>query len=118
MGRLLGIFPLDGRRHLYVVDILGKVLVLGVTEHQISLVCEITEKSVIDGLRVTAPQPTIPGIEGVFRFLSRQAPAAETPPQENPLDPDGLSRHTRQAEDHIRKLDDMLLKSPPKNRRE
>jgi len=112
MGRLLGAFPLDARRHLYVVDILGKVLVLGITEHHISILSEITDKSVLDGLRVNADKPSTPGLENIFSFLSRNKTGTSAPGQEEPFGAENLSEHTRRANDQVRKIGDLLIKRP------
>ena len=52
MGRrILQIIPLGGIRSIQVVDIAGKIFVLGVTEHSITLLQEITDSNEISRLR-------------------------------------------------------------------
>ncbi|MBP7635521.1 FliO/MopB family protein, partial [Candidatus Ozemobacteraceae bacterium] len=66
-GRTLGILPIDGRRFIYIVDVMGRILVLGVTEHHISMLCEITDRALIDSLRIQpGGAPTVPGLDKVF----------------------------------------------------
>ena len=47
-GKVLGIVPLDNKRLIYIVYVSGKFLVLGVTENNINLLTEITDKDTID----------------------------------------------------------------------
>lgn len=107
-GRILGILPIDSRRFIYLVDIMGKVIVLGVTEQNISFLCEITDKASIDGLRLKAPTSTIPGLENLFKFLkrdnSRQMDESDMVSSEN------LSDHKLRAQDQIKKMSDLLLR--------
>ena len=37
-GKTLGVIPIDSRRFVYLMEILGRVYILGVTETQISLI--------------------------------------------------------------------------------
>ncbi|HOT28058.1 MAG TPA: flagellar biosynthetic protein FliO [Candidatus Ozemobacteraceae bacterium] len=114
-GRTLGILPIDGRRFIYIVDIMGRILVLGVTEHHISMLCEITDRALIDSLRIQpGGAPTVPGLDKVFAFLKRSAvkPASEnTSAPEEPSDV-SFADHTRKAQERIRKMEDMILRRP------
>ncbi len=114
IGRVLGILPLDGHRSVYVVDVLGRILVLGVAEQGVSLLGEITDQVVIDSLRVKAERSTIPGLEQMFRFLRRpEAPGPASPEETPPGRPD-FSQHTRKAQDQARQMEDLLLRRPPR----
>ncbi|CUH96099.1 hypothetical protein P22_2187 [Propionispora sp. 2/2-37] len=50
-GQVLRTIPLGGNRGIYVVEIAGKVLVLGVTDHAIALLQEITAEEEIAKLK-------------------------------------------------------------------
>ena len=72
-GKTLGIVPLDNKRLIYVVDIMGKVLVLGVTEYNINFLTEITDKDTIDAYRLKYGQSVTPGLDKLFPFLPQTA---------------------------------------------
>ncbi|NLI75868.1 MAG: hypothetical protein GX442_05425 [Candidatus Riflebacteria bacterium] len=114
IGRVLGILPLDGHRSVYVVDVLGRILLLGVAEQGVSLLGEITDQVVIDGLRVKAERSTIPGLEQVFRFLRRPEAPGPAPAEEPAPDRPDFSQHTRKAQDQARQMEDLLLRRPPR----
>ncbi|RCK75269.1 MAG: hypothetical protein OZSIB_4353 [Candidatus Ozemobacter sibiricus] len=116
IGRVLGILPLDGHRSVYVVDILGKVLMLGVADHGVTLLGEVTDKLVIDELRLAARQPGLPGLEKLFKFLHRgdRPPAEEAQPSPmQSLAEADFSHHTRRAQEQARQMENLLLKRPP-----
>ncbi|MBN2324207.1 MAG: flagellar biosynthetic protein FliO [Spirochaetes bacterium] len=52
MIRVLGTFPLAANRLIKIVDIAGKILVLGVTESNINLIMELEDKEIVDRLRL------------------------------------------------------------------
>lgn len=71
-GKVLGIVPLDNKRLLYIVDVMGKMLVLGVTESSINLITEITDKDTVDAYRLKYGQSVTPGLDKLFPFLNKQ----------------------------------------------
>lgn len=107
-GKVLGIMPLDSKRFIYVVDILNRLLVLGVTEQQISLLCEITDKATIDALRLTGQSNTTPGIENLFGFLKHKRGEEITPEE--------LAKHTETAQNNRQKIQDLLLRKQQEQR--
>ncbi len=114
-GRTLGILPIDGRRFIYVVDIMGRILVLGVTEHHISMLCEITDRALIDSLRIQpGGAPTVPGLDKVFAFLKRNAvkPASDDEAAPEASSDVSFADHTRKAQERIRKMEEMILRRP------
>ncbi len=116
IGRVLGMLPLDGHRSVYVVDVLGKVLLLGVADQGVTMLGEVTDKLVIDELRLTARQPGLPGLEKLFKFLGRQdtSPPPDAPPLGSPRLPEtDFAHHTRRAQEHARQVERLLLKRPP-----
>ena len=59
--KVLSVVPLGQNKFLQVVDLAGKVLVIGVSDNAISLISEITEKDQIDRIRILSnrtPPPT------------------------------------------------------------
>lgn len=50
--KVLSVAPLGQNKYLQVVDLAGKVLVIGVSDSAISLISEITEKDQIDRIRI------------------------------------------------------------------
>jgi flagellar protein FliO/FliZ len=72
VAHVLSVVPLGPNRYLQVVDIAGRVLVLGVTDTNINFITEITEKDEIDRIRVmsaSAPSPEAPTFSD---FISKQ----------------------------------------------
>ncbi len=67
-GKVLGIVPLDNKRLIYIVDIMGKMLILGVTENNISLLTEITDKETADTYRIKFGQSTLSPLDKFFPF--------------------------------------------------
>ena len=53
--RLLASLPLGANRGIYVVDIAGKVLVVGAADHSVTLLQEVTDPAVGDALRAESP---------------------------------------------------------------
>lgn len=111
-GKILGILPLDNKRMIYLVDVMGKVLILGVTESNINLLGELTDKDTLDALRLQNDQPS-PGIEKLFAYLSRKneepAPQAETAKKAAEPEENGNLQRFR-SEDRLKKLNAMLHK--------
>jgi flagellar biogenesis protein FliO len=112
-GKVLGILPLDSKRCIYLVDIMGKVLILGVTESNISLLSEITDKATIDSLRFQNETPgMIPGVEKVFSFLrkNRKGFDGEETDEQLPISDPDVKKQTEKNTDRISKIKDMLIK--------
>ncbi len=112
-GKILGILPLDNKRMIYLVDVMGKVLILGVTESNINLLGELTDKDTLDALRLQNDQPS-PGIEKLFAYLSRknEEPSqlqAETAKKTDEPQENG-NLHRFRSEDRLKKLNAMLHK--------
>lgn len=53
-GQILRTIPLGSNRGIYIVEIAGKILVLGVTDHAIALLQEITSEEEIAKLKNTS----------------------------------------------------------------
>ncbi|HNV72747.1 MAG TPA: flagellar biosynthetic protein FliO, partial [Candidatus Ozemobacteraceae bacterium] len=105
-GKVLGILPLDSKRFIYVTDVLNRVLVLGVTEQQITLLCEVTDKATIDALRLSQQSASAPGLESVFGFLKRK--------RSEEITPEDLTRHTENIQNNRQRIQDLLLKNQEK----
>jgi len=114
-GKVLGILPLDNRRMIYLVDVMGKVLILGVTDSSINMLAEITDKDTLDALRLQNDKP-LPGMERLFSFLKpASASNSDSSAEEEPTTP-GQAQNQRNHE-RLRKLNDLLVKrnTPPEN---
>lgn len=111
-GRTLGILPLDNRRFLYLVDVMGRVLVLGVTEHSINLLCELTDKASIDALRVQSKAPAGSGLERIFSFLRHGRPLTEEDQVEeaNAEQTMNFSARTLSAQQQVQQMEKLFLK--------
>ena len=96
-----------------LVDIMGKVLILGVTETNINLLCELTDKDTLDALRLQNDQPS-PGIERLFAFLNRKneepVPTQKSSSDTNTGSEGGGNLHSFRQEDRLKKLNAMLHK--------
>ena len=116
-GKVLGILPLDNRRMIYLVDVMGRVLILGVTDSNISMLCEITDKDTLDSLRLQYEKP-LPGMERLFSFLRPAGgqQEASTKSYEEPAQSQGEAQNQRNH-DRLRQLNELLVKRtpPPKN---
>lgn len=106
-GKVLGILPFDNKRMIYLVDVMGKVLVLGVTESSINLLCEITDKDTLDSLRLQYEKPS-PGMEKLFSFLRRGSNSDQT----DPMIPE---EQEERNQERLRKLNDLLVKRSSKD---
>ncbi|MCX7678571.1 MAG: flagellar biosynthetic protein FliO [Spirochaetes bacterium] len=72
MVHVLSIVPLGQNKYLEVVDLAGKVLVLGVTDSNISFITEITEKEQIDRIRVMSAKTAEREVPRFREFISQQ----------------------------------------------
>ena len=61
---VLSVVPVGQNKFLQVVDIAGKMLVLGVTDASINVVTEITEKEDRDRIRLLSSRSTVPPVGG------------------------------------------------------
>ena len=58
--KVLSVVPLGQNKFLQVVDLAGKVLVVGVSDNAINLITEITEKDQIDRIRILSTRTPPP----------------------------------------------------------
>lgn len=72
VAHVLSVVPLGQNRYLQVVDLAGKVLVLGVTDSNINFITEITEKDQIDRIRVMSARTPAPEMPTFGDFVSKQ----------------------------------------------
>ncbi len=102
-GKILGILPLDNKRMIYLVDVMGRVLILGVTDNNISLLCEITDQETLDTLRLQYEKPS-PGMEKLFSFI-RPEPGidSEKTNEEN-------VQSQNKSQDRLHRLNELLVK--------
>ncbi len=70
--KVLSIVPVGQNKYLQVVDVAGRILVLGVSDANINLVTEITDRDEIDRIRLLSSKssPVQPG--GFQQYISKQ----------------------------------------------
>ncbi|MFC1671348.1 FliO/MopB family protein [Spirochaetota bacterium] len=56
--KVLSVAPIGQNKHLQIIDLAGKILVLGVADNSINLVTEITDKDEIDRIRLLGTKST------------------------------------------------------------
>lgn len=69
--QVLSLVPLGQNRFIQIIDLAGKVLVLGITDHAVNLIMEIKEKDEIDRIRLAGSKAAVPQAGGFQDFLSR-----------------------------------------------
>jgi len=107
-GKVLGILPLDNRRMIYLVDVMGRVLILGVTESNISLLCEIDDPDTLNTLRLQYEKPS-PGMEKLFSFIRPQHKNEDESDNSEPI------AAKSKNQDRLKKLNDLLVKRTGKD---
>ena len=72
--RVLSVVPLGQNKYLNIVDLAGKVVVIGVSDNNINLITEITEKDQIDRIRILSNRtpPAQRGGGGFHDYIIRQ----------------------------------------------
>ena len=119
-GKVLGVVPLDNKRIIYIVDVMGKMLVLGVTENNINYLTEITDKDTVDAYRLKYGQSVTPGLEKLFPFL-RKSDSVESVEDETIAEEKSKREAKKQIESvktsletshdqRIARLQDMIIK--------
>ncbi len=68
----LMVSPMGANKFLQVVDLAGRVLVLGVTDSSINLIMEIKEKDEVDRIRLMSTKSSPPQTGGFQEFLAAQ----------------------------------------------
>ncbi|MBP7902549.1 MAG: flagellar biosynthetic protein FliO [Spirochaetes bacterium] len=64
--KILSVTPIGQNRSLHIIDVAGRIMLLGVTDSNVSLLSEITSKDEIDRIRLTS------GKDPVFKETSFQ----------------------------------------------
>jgi flagellar protein FliO/FliZ len=70
--KILSVVPVGQNKYLQVIDLAGRVLVLGVTDSNINLITEIIEKDEIDRIRVMSARTAAPENAPFQEFLAAQ----------------------------------------------
>jgi flagellar biogenesis protein FliO len=65
MIKVLATFPLAANRLIKVVDIAGKILILGVTDANINLITEVEDKEIVDRIKLLSSKEGVGG--GTFK---------------------------------------------------
>jgi len=103
---------------IYLIDVMGRVLILGVTDSSINMLAEITDKDTLDALRLQNDKP-LPGMERLFSFL-RPATGednASTANEKTESQTTPAQAQNQRNNERLRKLNDLLVKrkNPPEN---
>lgn len=56
-GKVISIIPLDTKRIIYITEIIGKYYILGVTEHSINKIDEVSNEEMIKLIKLTDKKP-------------------------------------------------------------
>ena len=121
-GKVLGIVPLDNKRLIYIVDVMGKMMVLGVTESNINFLTEITDKDTIDAYRLKYGQAVTPGLDKLFPFLKKESDNSDNDSESNMTEEESKILAERKAEkikntldknheDRLNRLKNMIIKA-------
>ncbi|MBF0547880.1 MAG: FliO/MopB family protein [Candidatus Riflebacteria bacterium] len=117
-GKTIGVIPLDHKRFIYIVDILGKMMVLGVTDHQINFLCEITEKTTVDALRMKSQENSSNSLDRIFSFLKKTKNSSDDV-EKMITEPNAgqkyssIIKHTVSARKHIDEIRKNKIQSEP-----
>lgn len=68
---VLSVVPIGQNKYLQIVDLAGKMLVLGISENNINLITEITNKDEISRIQIQSQKNPPPGSGGFQDYLSR-----------------------------------------------
>lgn len=114
-GKILGILPLDNKRFVYLVDVMGKVLILGVTEQNINFLGEITDKNTIDSLRLEDSVPNMAGMDQLFSFLRKKKDVEEVDDlADMTLSEKGIASQNLRTRERLKKINDLIVKRTSK----
>lgn len=69
---VLSLVPVGQNKFMQVVEIAGRMLVIGVTDNNISLITEIDDKEEIDRIRLLSSKSTPPKTGGFQEYISKQ----------------------------------------------
>ncbi|NLM16646.1 MAG: FliO/MopB family protein [Candidatus Riflebacteria bacterium] len=88
-GKVISVIPLNTKNcFLYITEVLGRVFILGVTDTNVNLIAEITDKFTLDMLKLENGQ-SLGGAARLFPFLNRaDDTAAEETPETAETTPD------------------------------
>lgn len=94
--KILTTLPLGPNRAVYVVEIAGKCLVLGVTDHSISLLQELTDPEQIEKMKAHVPAAPAAGFDSIFQ---RQLASLQHMTQKFPAVFDAYSKSNQPKDD-------------------
>ncbi len=70
--QVLSVVPVGQNKFLQVVDLAGRILILGVTDSQINLITEVTDRDEIDRIRILSARRQVPQDENFQEFMTHQ----------------------------------------------
>jgi flagellar protein FliO/FliZ len=111
--QVLAVAPLGPNKFLQVVDLAGRIIVIGVTDSNINIITEINEKDEIDRIRLLSSR-SMPAATGGFqdfitkqvgKFFSRDESAAEeTPVYRESADSESRLGYLQRQKDRLRRM--------------
>lgn len=70
-GKIWGIMPINSKVQLYLVELYGKFVILGVSEYAVSVVLEITDKEIIDKIKLDRSINSANSILSFYKFFNK-----------------------------------------------
>ncbi|HPB83440.1 MAG TPA: flagellar biosynthetic protein FliO [Spirochaetota bacterium] len=111
--QVLAVAPLGPNKFLQVVDLAGRIIVIGVTDSNINIITEINEKDEIDRIRLLSSR-SMPVATGGFQdFITKQvgkifgrdeSPAEETPVYRESADSESRLGYLQRQKDRLRRM--------------
>lgn len=112
--QVLSVAPLGQNKFIQVVDLAGRVLVIGVTDSTISVITEIKEKDEIDRIRLLSSR-SMPAVTGggfqdfitkqVGKIFGHNEAAVEEPPvNRDPSDSESRLGYLQRQKDRLRRM--------------
>ena len=111
--QVLSVAPLGQNKFLQVVDLAGRVIVLGVTDNNINIITEIKEKDEIDRIRLLSSR-SMPASAGGFQdFITKQVgkifgreepDVQETPVYHDSTDSESRLGYLQRQKDRLRRM--------------
>lgn len=113
--RVLAVSPVGQNKYIQVIDLAGKILVVGITDGAINLITEVTDKDEIDRIRLLGSRAA-PLAEGGFQELIRKqvgkvveriqekSSRSSSHPSEYTVEGEGELDYLKQQKDRLKNL--------------
>ena len=101
---VLAVVPIGQNKFLQVIDVAGRVMVIGVADNTINLITEITDRDDVDRIRLLSSKSTPVRPGGFQEFITAQIGRLFKPKGAVPVEPDAV-HHAHQNENDIDRLE-------------